>query len=122
FSSNGFDRPDVDGNPVLSSSRSKQDKIARYFDPTVFALNQLGQFGNLGRNALYGPGFVNLDAGLFKNFRFKESGNVQFRWEMFNAFNHANLSNPTTSWGLNLGRIVSDRGPRIVQLGLKLQF
>jgi hypothetical protein len=85
-------------------------------------LNPIGKFGNLGRNALYGPGFVNVDAGLFKNFRFKESGTVQFRCEMFNAFNHVNISNPTTSWGLNLGRIVSDRGPRIMQLGLKLQF
>jgi hypothetical protein len=122
FSANNFDRPDVIGDPVLSNGRSKQQQIAEYFNPAVFVLSQIGQFGDLGRNALYGPGSINLDAGLFKNFRFRESGNVQFRWEMFNAFNHTNLGNPVATVGVSLGRILSDAGARIMQLGVKLQF
>ena len=118
----GEDRPNVTGDPVLSNGRSTQDKIAKYFDPNVFVLNPLGQFGTLGRNAVRGPGLVNLDTGLFKNFPIKEYGRIQFRWEMFNALNHTNLGNPTTTVGLNLGRILTTQGSRVMQMSLKYQF
>jgi outer membrane receptor protein involved in Fe transport len=44
-----------------------------------------------GRNAFRGPGFWNLDAGIYKNFRISESKSVQLRGEFFNIFNHSNL-------------------------------
>jgi hypothetical protein len=53
--------------------------------------------GNLGRNALTGPGFWNVDLSVAKSFRPRflgESGAIQFRADFFNAFNHANLGNP----------------------------
>jgi len=122
FSANGFDRPDVTGNPVLPNDRPLRDKLLRWFDPSLFVLNPIGQFGNLGRNAVRGPGFINVDAGLYKNFSLKEYGRLQFRWEMFNAPNHVNPGNPTTTMGLNLGRIFSTRAERIMQLSLKYIF
>jgi hypothetical protein len=53
--------------------------------------------GNSGRNSLTGPGLVNLDFSVFKNFPVKkitESFNVQFRAEFFNILNHANFQPP----------------------------
>ncbi len=43
------------------------------------------------RNQFRGPGFWNLDAGLYKNFRITERVGFQFRFEAYNVFNHANL-------------------------------
>ena len=45
-------------------------------------------FGNVGRNTLYLPGRLNFDFGLFKQFPIREKMGFQFRWEMFNVFNH----------------------------------
>jgi hypothetical protein len=53
--------------------------------------------GNAGRNSLTGPGLVNLDFSVFKNFPVKkisESASVQFRAEFFNIMNHANFQPP----------------------------
>ncbi len=54
-------------------------------------------FGNSGRNTVSGPGLQDFDFSLFKNnpvHRISETFNVQFRWEVFNIFNHANLNPP----------------------------
>jgi len=54
--------------------------------------------GNAGRNSLIGPGLVNLDFSLFKNFpipRISETFKAQFRAEFFNILNHANFNAPT---------------------------
>jgi len=53
--------------------------------------------GNLGRNALIGPGLINLDFSVFKNNyikRISDSFNVQFRAEFFNIINHTNFAPP----------------------------
>ena len=44
-----------------------------------------------GRNTFMGPGFWNLDVGLYKTFRFAERFSMQLRAEAYNLFNHANL-------------------------------
>jgi hypothetical protein len=54
--------------------------------------------GNLGRNAIIGPGLSKLDLSVFKNNyipRISESFNAQFRAEIFNIFNRANFGSPT---------------------------
>jgi len=53
--------------------------------------------GNLGRNTMIGPGLLNTDLSVVKNFpvrRISESFNVQFRAEFFNAFNRTNFAPP----------------------------
>jgi hypothetical protein len=53
--------------------------------------------GNSGRNTVSGPGLQEFDFSLFKNnpvHRISETFNVQFRWEIFNIFNHANFNPP----------------------------
>ncbi len=60
-------------------------------------------FGNAGRNSVIGPLLVNFDMSLVKNTpvrRISEAFNVQFRFEVFNIFNHANFSSPTDHNGI----------------------
>jgi len=53
-----------------------------------------GTFGTMGRNIFRDSGFKNVDLSVFKDFRFKERYNAQFRIEFFNVFNHPNIANP----------------------------
>jgi hypothetical protein len=62
--------------------------------------------GNLGRNALYGPGFADVDLSVFKNIPLKERLKVQLRAEMFNLFNRKNMATGAGSVGSN--GVVSD--------------
>lgn len=68
-----------------------------WLDPSAFAEPADGQQGNLGRNALRGPGFLNVDASLSRTFALRGNGerqNVVVRADVFNLFNHANLQPP----------------------------
>jgi len=86
--------------------------------------------GNLSRNAVTGPNFVNTDFSVIKNTKLTERFNIQFRGEMFDIFNHPNFGNPvlTTTSG-TFGQITSTRFPtgdfgsaRQIQFSLKLKF
>jgi Carboxypeptidase regulatory-like domain/TonB dependent receptor len=65
-----------------------------YFDRGAFRAVGEARFGNAGRNNIRGPGFFNVDLGLFRTFSFTESINFQVRAEALNAFNHPNFANP----------------------------
>src|SRR5215469_479154 len=74
--------------------------------------------------AVYLPGFWRTDLSLFKNVKFTERLTGQLRWETFNSFNHFNpvysMSSVSTSGTYN--KITASRDPRIMQLGIKLNF
>jgi hypothetical protein len=125
----GSSRADLigSGNPVLDTSRSKGQKTAAYYDITRFANPAPNSFGNLGRNAMIGPGYADIDMSLVKGFRipvFGEAGMGQFRFEAFNVVNRTNLGLPVTGLTNNLrGQITgTDGDPRILQLSLKVLF
>lgn len=124
FSGIGLDRPDVIGDPNLSSDRSKQEVIAQYFNPAAFQLNAIGTFGNAPRNFMRGPGAVTFDLALMKNFGIREGHRLQVRGEAFNAFNRANFNNPfaQANTPARFGRIESAADPRIMQVALKYIF
>ncbi len=119
--------------PNLAPGRSNNPVLGgpdRYFDPSAFVLRPAGDVGNLGRNTIIGPGVVNVDFVLSKNFAPTERLRVQFRSEFFNALNRANFSNPSqivvfdSSGPVNgAGRITQTAGSsRQVQFGLKISF
>jgi len=84
---------------------------------------QLGQFGNAGRNIAQGPGYQQWDFSALKNFRFTESKTIQFRGELFNIFNHANLGLPVNDLNSsNFGQIQTSQPGRLVQFALKFLF
>jgi hypothetical protein len=113
-------RPDriKDGN-LPTSERS----VERWFDTTAFRDPILGTYGSSGDGVLRGPGLANWDLSIFKNFPIKEQMRLQFRWEMFNAFNHVNYQNPSTNTGdARFARISSAMTARQMQVALKLLF
>jgi hypothetical protein len=119
----GTQRPNLLGDPTLDTGRSRDELMAGYFDPSFFVQPALGNYGTAGRNILIDPGNYNLDFGLFKNFNFSERWKLQYRWEMFNAFNHANLGRPRSNINAaRPGQIDTTSGPRIMQMGLRLTF
>ncbi len=125
FSGIGQDRVDVTGKAKLDAGRPTADRIARWFDTTVFRENAPGTFGTLGRNTERGPGIATVDFSLFKSFPvpIREGHRVELRGEVFNLFNRVNLGNPNTSRTSTIfGRITSAADPRILQVGLRYSF
>ena len=97
--------------------------VNRWFDTTAVAAPAQFTFGNASRALFTGPGLVNLDMSLLKNFKWSERYNLQFRMESFNLPNRTNFDDPNTSLGSpGFGVIGAARGARSVQLGLKLDF
>lgn len=102
--------------------------INRFYDLSAFRLlangGVEGRVGNAGRNILTGPGVNNFDLQIFKDTRFGERQSVEFRWEMFNAFNHAQFTAPSTNVEAPaaFGVITNTRDPRIMQFVLRYSF
>ena len=120
-------RPNLNGDPELPGDRSREEKIAKYFNTdtvTLWTLPDLGQYGNAPRNVLRGPGYFNTDLSLTKLFRLTpDGGRVEFRLEAFNLFDTVNLNNPNGNRNnVNFGRITSAGAPRVMQLALRLDF
>ena len=65
-----------------------------YINPAAFAVPQPGTFGNLGRDALVGPGISQFDLTLSKKFAVAETKNLEFRAECYNVFNSAVFAAP----------------------------
>src|SRR3974390_1326504 len=57
--------------------------------------NAFGTFGNMGRNILRGPHFVNWDFSPTKLWRLNERLSLQLRGDFFNILNHANFASPS---------------------------
>ncbi len=116
-------RADVVGNPSLPGGRSRGDQVAKYFNIAAFAPNGVGVFGNSGRNVMIGPRSSNTDLAFIKNFRYTERLGIQFRGELYNAFNQVNFGNPVNTVTVpTFGRLTSAASPRVVQFGLKVNF
>jgi len=102
-------------------------------------------YGNMSRNIFRDSGFKNVDFSVFKTFKFTERYTAEFRWELFNVFNHPLIANPYgAANGSGLGTdpsgpgtfgcgcatpdvaagnpLVGSGSSRVMQLGLKLAF
>jgi hypothetical protein len=102
---NNFDN--VRPNLVSNCDVYANQNVHQWYNPACFAASPYGTIGNLGRNILYGPGFVNTDFGLLKNTKINERMTLQFRAELFNIFNHPNFNFPATG-AFNAGSIFTN--------------
>ncbi len=101
----------------------------RWFDISPFVV-PVGRFGSLGRNVVIGPGFNNTDFSVIKRTYITENQLIEFRWEVFDLFNHANFGQPGRVVGTaNFGQITNTRFPtgdsgssRQMQFALKYKF
>jgi len=96
------------------------------FNPDAFteATVQPGTIGNAPRTICCGPGINNWEFGFVKSTPFGERYKVDFRAELFNAFNHAQFFQPdgNTTDGTDFGRVKRARDPRLIQFALKFYF
>jgi hypothetical protein len=136
LSGQNLDRPNVIApDQVYGSPKTVQ----QYLNPAAFqcagsnaaCTTFSGQFGNLGRNAIYGPGQRNFDIALSRQFRIRERFRMEFRSDFFNILNHANWGFPVTggsgigttvSSSATFGQITAFGAPRIIQMAMKLYF
>jgi hypothetical protein len=127
-SSRPGDRTDfVGGGPVVLSD---YQKTLQYLSPAVFQLIPRSEAsgapirpGNAGRGAFREPGLWNLDWSLTKYVPIRESVKLQIRADMFNAFNHTNLSGLRTNRNDRFfGQLLSTRGARIIQVDASITF
>ena len=80
-------------------------------------------FGNAGRSAVDGPGRIEVNLSVSKNFVLRESHRVQFRWEVFNVLNHANFGLPENAVNApNAGTLLSADAGRLMQFALRYSF
>jgi hypothetical protein len=136
----------------VQTSGTVKSRLTHFFNPSAFALasqptsatcpfplapyNTLSNnttdlkatlYGNSGTGIVLGPGQFNSDIVISKNTKvggFRKEANLEFRAEMFNAFNHAQFSAPSAvvssaAFGTITTTSVS---PRIVQFALKYTF
>ena len=115
------------GDPNLPSD---ERTIDRWFDVSQLANPAPGQLGNAGKGVIRGSGNNKWDVIVSKFFRIAEGHRLEFRAELFNAFNHPQFDDPVVTPGNNplAGKITSasDFGvtqtERVIQLGLKYSF
>jgi hypothetical protein len=105
--------------------------IDRFFNPTVFARPPVGSIGNAPKDVFRGPGINNWDLSIFKNFPVREKAHLQFRWEMYNAFNHTQFTSLDTGARFDalgnqvntrFGALTATRDPRSMQGSLRFLF
>jgi len=123
---NPTQRPTWNGNDA-NLSGSTNDKLAKWFDTSAFAITPAFTWGNTPRVMpnLRADGVKNFDLSLFKNNSFDGGRfNAQFRAELFNAFNRVQFNPPATRVDSSDFGVVSSQanGPRQVQLSVKLMF
>jgi hypothetical protein len=85
-------RPNMLCDPMKNISGSDPTGTAYVINTACFGPpNRLGDIGNMPRNAVRMPSTFNTDLAFFKNIPFKETREIQLRWEMYNIFNHTNF-------------------------------
>ncbi|HXG92751.1 MAG TPA: carboxypeptidase regulatory-like domain-containing protein [Blastocatellia bacterium] len=125
----------------LTTRGSVHSRLNNYFNKSCIARNAAGSaawpiigdngtgtaFGNSGVGIVFGPGQNNSDMAVLKRTPVRwmgEGGNIEFRAEFFNAFNHTQFANPNTNVSAATFGVISATSvnPRIIQFALKLGF
>jgi hypothetical protein len=125
-----------DGSPLDYDFHYQAHGKSAYFNTDAFSAPLPGTIGN-ARNQVRQPGISQLDLGIFKNFKVTERFNVKFKWEVFNALNHAMFATGTPGTvnsdslgtffatpdvGLGFNPVLGTGAQRNMQFGLAVDF
>jgi hypothetical protein len=100
-----------------------QRAAQRWFNTSCFAVPAGLVYGNAGRSSVQGPGIVNVDLALHKEFHVTEQQRIQFRAEAFDSLNHPNFTLPGQQFGTdNFGIVGAALAPCQIQCALKYTF
>jgi hypothetical protein len=129
---NGAQRPNFNPLPGCSTNAINPGQPSNYIKTQCFSIPAPGELGNLGRGTLRQPGYQEFDPSLFKTWTAAgERLRVQFRAEVFNAFNHANLQKGRTTIFDGKGNVIPTAtllapptltDSREIQFGLRLNW
>jgi hypothetical protein len=136
--------PNRIGNPLSTTGTGRRGIDYPWFNPAAYepvpgcasktncSPDQYGFLpfadGNGGRDDIDAPGLANINVTLQKNWVVGERKTVQFRWEVFNIFNHPNFIlmdrnfNESAAGYLTSVAAVGNGGPRGMQFALKYLF
>ncbi|MBZ2179515.1 MAG: TonB-dependent receptor [Acidobacteria bacterium] len=122
----GGQRPNATGLPARLDKREMVDG-GLYFNPAAFARAPQFTFGNVSRNLpdVRVPGMKNWDLLIEKRISFTERMALDFRTELFNAFNNVVFGGPQTNvTSADFGRIrlLQANTPRQIQFGLRFSY
>jgi hypothetical protein len=134
-------RPDQVGDPTRAglvaanpdcAAPTKIRTPTAWFNTCAFVDPAQGSFGNVGRNTVLAPGYVQWDFSTFKTFKTTERTSLEFRAEFFNILNHTNFlfaasgpqngNNATVLGTSQFGNLTAARAPRQIQFALKFSF
>jgi len=106
------------------SQRTSATGLIQWLNPAAFQTAPETRLGNSRKGAFTGPSYQDFDLSFRKIFRIPyRQTRVLFQADLFNAFNHTNFGNPsTTITSGNFGTITSVAPPRNIQLGLRVDF
>lgn len=118
----------VVGDPDIANNPGPDRRL---FNPSFFS-QPSGSAGNLGRNAIRGPGFKNYDLSLFKSFGIRDKGRLEVRGAAYNISNSPRFDNPVNflnspAFGevyQNLPGVdgLNAMGGRVITLGARFLF
>jgi hypothetical protein len=131
-SSAGGQRPNFNPAPGCTTNAINPGQPSNYINTSCFSFPAPGVLGNLGRNTLRGPKYVDLDSSLFKNIPFAHDRySLQLRGEVFNVLNHTNFRTQATGLFNKSGGVLASAGQlpaptlttsRQIQFGAKFIF
>lgn len=83
-------------------TRTPGTQAVQYFDPSAFVVPDYGYYGNVRRNGLVGPSYVNFDASLKRVLPLGgERRALEIAWDIFNLMNHPNFLIPSGTAAVN---------------------
>jgi Carboxypeptidase regulatory-like domain len=122
-------RVDLVGSPQLSHG---ERTFTRWFNTAAFARPAQGTFGNAAKDLFRGPGLNNWDMTVYRKFPIgSEQRYIQFRTELYNAFNHTQFQFVDNSARFDpagnqvngrFGQVVAARQPRVIQFAISFYF
>jgi hypothetical protein len=132
--------PGMTNASLLTTGGNDQARLNNWFNksaicaaPTIDVTAYPGStasltlYGNTGQFIVTGPGQFNWDLSISKTTKvggIHENGELQFRTEFYNAFNHPQFANPATGFGSSSFGVITAESvsPRLIQFGLKYLF
>jgi len=124
--------PDYSGNYSIRASTTAPIRLTHsiskgWFDTSTFFQPPAGQEGNVARNSIYGPGYVQGDVSIFKTLTLTERLKTELRAEAFNVTNTPQFTNPGGNWNpsdSNFGLITGTRqaSERQLQMAVRILF
>jgi hypothetical protein len=108
---------------VTAAGLAAPHTVAEWFNVTDFTAPPAGFFGNAGTGVILGPGLIDFDMALYKDFHITERQFIEFRGELFNIFNHPNFTGLSLNYGTpNFGQVTAAADPRIAEFALRFSF